>query len=97
MSSVIWHVTMSLDGFIADPDDSMDWVAASWEATPSFEDRHPSAVANEIVQTTGAIPRRSARCSRWSSLPSLIALLRDRAWCGVATQKGRRPSSTVLR
>ena len=28
MSSVIWHVTMSLDGFIAGPNDSMDWVVA---------------------------------------------------------------------
>jgi hypothetical protein len=23
---VLWHVTMSLDGFIAGPDDAMDWV-----------------------------------------------------------------------
>lgn len=26
MGVVIWHVTMSLDGFIAGPDDAMDWV-----------------------------------------------------------------------
>jgi hypothetical protein len=25
MSMVIWHVTMSLDGFITGPDDSMEW------------------------------------------------------------------------
>src|SRR5918994_1505702 len=25
MSGVIWHITMSLDGFIAGPNDSMDW------------------------------------------------------------------------
>jgi hypothetical protein len=23
---VVWHVTMSLDGFIAGPDDALDWV-----------------------------------------------------------------------
>ena len=27
---VMWHVTMSLDGFIAGPNDSMDWVVAQW-------------------------------------------------------------------
>ena len=26
MNKVYWHVTMSLDGFIAGPDDAMDWV-----------------------------------------------------------------------
>jgi hypothetical protein len=26
MAAVVWHVTMSLDGFIAGPDDAMDWV-----------------------------------------------------------------------
>ncbi len=26
MDKVLWHVTMSLDGFIAGPNDSMDWV-----------------------------------------------------------------------
>ena len=30
MGTVIWHVTMSLDGFIAGPNDSMDWVVAQW-------------------------------------------------------------------
>jgi hypothetical protein len=24
-SKVLWHVTMSMDGFIAGPDDAMDW------------------------------------------------------------------------
>jgi hypothetical protein len=26
MGKVLWHVTMPLDGFIAGPNDSMDWV-----------------------------------------------------------------------
>ncbi len=26
MGMVLWHVTMSLDGFIAGPGDAMDWV-----------------------------------------------------------------------
>jgi dihydrofolate reductase len=58
MSIVIWHVTMSLDGFIAGPDDSMDWVVAQWsdsgENTRDI-DVQRSAVADEILQAAGAI------------------------------------------
>ena len=46
MSKVIWHVTMSLDGFIAGPDDEMDW---------AFEHTAPSALADEVRESTGAI------------------------------------------
>jgi dihydrofolate reductase len=43
---VVWHVTMSLDGFIAGPDDAMEW---------AFErDETPSRVADEVM-ATGAI------------------------------------------
>jgi dihydrofolate reductase len=37
---------MSLDGFIAGPDDAMDWV---------FEYDEPSPIVDEIIKTTGAI------------------------------------------
>jgi dihydrofolate reductase len=47
VSEVIWHVTMSLDGFIAGRDDAMDWVFEMESA--------PSAMADEIMETTGAI------------------------------------------
>ena len=30
MNDVIWHITMSLDGFIAGANDSMDWVFQHW-------------------------------------------------------------------
>ena len=43
---VIWHMTMSLDGFIASPDDTMDWV---FEAAVK-----PSQLADEVIRTTGA-------------------------------------------
>jgi dihydrofolate reductase/uncharacterized protein YhbP (UPF0306 family) len=43
---VLWHITMSLDGYIAGVDDAMDWVFG-WPG--------PNAVADEIVATTGAI------------------------------------------
>ena len=58
MSDVIWHVTMSLDGFIAGPDDSMDWVVAQWsdvgENTRDIEVQK-SAVADDVLQNAGAI------------------------------------------
>jgi dihydrofolate reductase len=58
MSCVIWHVTMSLDGFIAGPNDSMDWVVAQWsdggESTRDI-DVQRSAVADDVLQAAGAI------------------------------------------
>lgn len=47
MSKVIWHVTMSLDGFIAGPGDAMDWVFEHESA--------PSALAGETLEETGTI------------------------------------------
>jgi dihydrofolate reductase len=45
MKRVIWHVSMSLDGFIAGPGDSMDWV---------FRDRTPNPEAVDVIGTIGA-------------------------------------------
>lgn len=47
MSRVVWHITMSLDGFIAGPDDSMEWAFRS--------DTGPNRLADEVMGTTGAI------------------------------------------
>jgi hypothetical protein len=41
---VRWQVTMSLDGFIAGPDDAMDRIAG-----------YSSTLAEEVIQTTGAL------------------------------------------
>jgi dihydrofolate reductase len=48
MARVLWHVTMSLDGVIAGPDDAMDWV---------FEDfsEAQNETAREVIAETGAI------------------------------------------
>jgi dihydrofolate reductase len=58
VSSVIWHVTMSLDGFIAGRDDSMDWAVAQWsdggENTRDI-DVQRSAVADEVLHGAGTI------------------------------------------
>jgi dihydrofolate reductase len=58
MSTVIWHVTMSVDGFIAGPNDSMDWVVAQWSdggASTRDIDVQRSALAEEVLQAAGAI------------------------------------------
>ncbi|HZD70038.1 MAG TPA: dihydrofolate reductase family protein [Actinomycetes bacterium] len=41
---VLWHVTMSLDGFIAGRDDSMDWMTG-----------YATSLADEVIRTTGAV------------------------------------------
>ena len=46
MTQTTWHVTMSLDGFIAGPDDAMDWAFGHGPSGP---------VADEVMETTGAI------------------------------------------
>lgn len=58
MSTVIWHITMSLDGFIAGPDDTMDWAVREWSDkganTRDIEvDRSP--IAEEVMGSAGAI------------------------------------------
>jgi dihydrofolate reductase len=58
VGSLVWHVTMSLDGFIAGPDDSMDWVVSQWsdggESTRDI-DVQRSSVADEVLESAGAI------------------------------------------
>jgi dihydrofolate reductase len=44
--AVVWHVVMSLDGFIAAPEDDMRWI---------FDVFGPSETVDEIIGTTGAI------------------------------------------
>jgi riboflavin biosynthesis pyrimidine reductase len=46
MRKVLWHTTMSLDGFVAGPHDEVDWI---------FEHAGPNATADEIIETTGAV------------------------------------------
>jgi dihydrofolate reductase len=58
VSRVIWHITMSIDGFIAGPNDSMDWAVREWSGdgtnTADIEvDR--STVADHVLRSAGAI------------------------------------------
>jgi dihydrofolate reductase/nitroimidazol reductase NimA-like FMN-containing flavoprotein (pyridoxamine 5'-phosphate oxidase superfamily) len=46
MGAVLWHVTMSADGFIAGPGDAMEWVA-EWPG--------PNPVVDDVIASTGAL------------------------------------------
>jgi dihydrofolate reductase len=46
MGNVIWHITMSVDGFIAGADEEMSWV---------FEHSGPDEMAQAVIDEVGAI------------------------------------------
>jgi dihydrofolate reductase len=76
MGSVIWHVTMSLDGFIAGPDDAMDWVFEHQEAT--------NALAEDVMRRTGAVlaGRRSYDVGAGEGQPAERRKVYGGAWTG---------------
>ncbi|WP_201365146.1 dihydrofolate reductase family protein [Dictyobacter formicarum] len=71
----MWHVTMSLDGFIAGPDDGMDWVARF---------AGPNPVVDQVIRTTGAVlsGRRSYDVGRKPGLPPVDRKVFGGAWIG---------------
>ena len=72
---VLWHVTMSLDGFIAGPDDGMDWVVRF---------AGPNPVVDQVIQTIGAVlsGRRSYDVGRRPGLPPEFRKVYGGAWNG---------------
>ncbi len=46
MGIVLWNTAMSLDGFIAGPDDAMDWV---------FQYPEPNEAVDEVIRMVGAL------------------------------------------
>ena len=73
---VLVHATMSLDGFIAGPDDAVDWV---------FEYVEPSAADDEVIKTTGAMlgGRRSYDVGKTDAGKESGTLRRGLDWTGV--------------
>jgi dihydrofolate reductase len=66
---VLWHFTMSLDGFVAGPNHSMDWMAGT---------THRPGLTEEYTATTGAVlGGRSA----WDAFPD-AGNLYGGAWSG---------------
>ena len=72
---VLWHVTMSLDGFIAGPADAMDWV---------FDYTGPSEAADEVIRSTGAllVGRRSFYVGRRDEQIAAASEAYGGAWSG---------------
>jgi dihydrofolate reductase len=62
MGKVFWNVTMSLDGFIAGPNDSMDWVFGYIPLDSPATKR----MLEEIIRSTGSVlsGRRSYNVGR---------------------------------
>jgi dihydrofolate reductase len=82
VSSVIWHTMMSLDGFIAGPDDTMDW---------AFRHGGRSALADETRDSIGAI----LAGRRWYDVASArydgVAGIYGGAWTGPVLVLTHRP------
>jgi dihydrofolate reductase len=72
---VLWHVTMSLDGFIAGPNDGMDWMVRFVG---------PNPVVDEVIQTIGAAlgGRRTYDLGRKPGLPPEFRKIYGGAWSG---------------
>jgi hypothetical protein len=66
---VLWHFTMSLDGFVAGPNHEVDWMTGT-----SFRPR----LVEEYVETTGAV---LGGRSGWDQFPD-ASLIYGGAWQG---------------
>ncbi len=70
MGKLLWHVTMSLDGFIAGPNDSMDWVFSYVElpraGAPNSSDSSGTQRLERTIRSTGTVlsGRRSYNVGR---------------------------------
>ena len=62
MDKVRWHVTMSLDGFIAGPNDAMEWV---FRYVP-LDSPATRSMLEEVIRSTGSVlsGRRSYNVGR---------------------------------
>jgi dihydrofolate reductase len=72
---VLWHVTMSLDGFIAGPEDAMDWMNPYGG---------PNPVVEEVIRSIGAAlgGRRGYDLGRKPGLPPEFRKIYGGAWSG---------------
>jgi dihydrofolate reductase len=84
MAKVRWHVSMSLDGFTAGPDDDMDWALRREADTQS-------ALATEFMKSLGAI----VAGRRWYDIATArhrgVATLYGGAWKGPVFVLTHRP------
>lgn len=84
MTLVRWNATMSLDGFIAGPDDAMDWV---------FKYDYPDSLVGEVIESTGAIlaGRNTFEAGRKAGQPEEATEAFGGAWHGPQFVLTHRP------
>jgi dihydrofolate reductase len=86
MSKTTWHVTMSLDGFIAGPDHAMDWAFGLGSA--------PNSIADSVRTATSAI----LAGRRWHDVAAErydgVAGIYGGAWSGPVLVLTHRPEDT---
>lgn len=71
MNKALVHVTMTLDGYIAGPNDEMDWVFG-------YADDMSKELENEVIARTGATlgGRRAYEIGRQAERPEMRAVRR---------------------
>jgi hypothetical protein len=80
---VLWHFTMSLDGFVAGSNHEMDWMAGV-----SFR----PGLVEEYVETTGAVLGvETVGTPTRTPAPCTAAPGMDRSSCSPTTPRTRRP------
>lgn len=58
MSKVLWHISMSLDGFVAGPGDDMSWLfAGGITPDPQFVDEVLNQIGAVLIGITVAVSR----------------------------------------
>lgn len=79
--TVLWHVTMSLDGFIVGPADVMDWILRYSGPREASSTR---AIMDEVVGTTGAVlmGRRSYDVGRRKGQRAEFSTVYGGGWTG---------------
>jgi dihydrofolate reductase len=84
---VLWHFTMSLDGFVAGPNHEMDWMSGV-----SFR----PGLAEEFVETTGAVLGAETAGTRPPATAAPTASAgTDRSSCSLSTPRTRhRPTAS---
>jgi dihydrofolate reductase len=88
MGKVFWHVTMSLDGFIAGPNDSMDWVFDVVESVAGMKDLLRASAGGSDSSDSSAIARITAEV-----IPSTGSVLSGRRSYNIGRRPGQRPEA----
>src|SRR5579871_1885626 len=87
MGKVVWHVTMSVDGFIAGPNDSIDWVfnyiePAVASSNPDLKRTQPAV--EQGTHSTGAVlsGRRSYDAGKNPAQDKEVRRAKGGGWSG---------------